>query len=303
MLLKFAYQDFLEDRKFRNTTDVNIKNYKILLGGFIDYCHELDILNLEEVQTKHVKGYLMQCQSQGNSANTINTKLQRIRAFFNYLVEEKMVKENVSSKVKSQKADVKINVFNDEQINQMLGYYRGLRRREKSYFAYRGYMLILTFLGTGIRRTEIINLKWSDVDMDNLTISVFGKRRKRELVFLTEKLAKELAAYNLFCRRYFDNPSEYVFVNRDNTQMTQNSIMLVFQNLQRKMNFKDVRVSPHTFRHTFCHRLAISGMSAFAIQKMMRHENIAVTMRYVAMWGNELKEQNDKYNPLNNLDI
>lgn len=47
----------------------------------------------------------------------------------------------------------------------------------------------------------------------------------------------------------------------------------------------------------------MSGMSAFAIQKLMRHQNIAVTMRYVAMWGNELREQNDKYNPLNNLDI
>ena len=69
------------------------------------------------------------------------------------------------------------------------------------------------------------------------------------------------------------------------------------------MNFTDVRVSPHTFRRTFCHRLAASGMSSFAIQKMMRHQNIAVTMRYVAMWGNELKEQNDKYKPLNNFDI
>jgi len=68
------------------------------------------------------------------------------------------------------------------------------------------------------------------------------------------------------------------------------------------MEFKDVRVSPHTFRHTFCHRLAISGMSAYAIQKMMRRKNNNVTMRYVAMWGNELKEQNDKH-PLNNLDM
>ncbi|WP_182504003.1 tyrosine-type recombinase/integrase [Peribacillus huizhouensis] len=60
----------------------------------------------------------------------------------------------------------------------MLGYYRGLRRREQSYFAYRGYMLIITFLGTGLRRTEIINLKWSDVDLGNLTMSVYGKNRK-----------------------------------------------------------------------------------------------------------------------------
>lgn len=47
----------------------------------------------------------------------------------------------------------------------------------------------------------------------------------------------------------------------------------------------------------------MSGMSAFAIQKLMRHQNISVTMRYVAMWENELREQNDKYNPLNSLDV
>ncbi|WP_051404845.1 tyrosine-type recombinase/integrase [Bacillus cihuensis] len=231
MLLKFAYQDFIDDRKFKNTTKVNIQNYKVLLGGFIDYCHENKILNVEEIESRHVKSYLMYCQSQGNSANTINTKLHRIRAFLNYKVEEGMVKENVAIKVKRQKADVKINVFNDEQIQQMLGYYRGLRRREQSYFAYRGYMLIITFLGTGLRRTEIINLKWSDVDLGNLTMSVYGKNRKKEIVFLTEKLAKEISAYYLFCKRRFEKISDYVFVNRDNTQLTQNSIMLVFQNL------------------------------------------------------------------------
>lgn len=303
MLLKFAFQDFIEDRKFRNTTKVNIQNYKVLLGEFVVYCQEKEVMNVEDIDTGHVKKYLMFCKNKGNSAGTINTKLQRIRAFLNYMVEEGMVKENVAKKVKRQKEDVKINVFNDVQIQQMLGYYRGLKRREKSYFAYRGYMLIITFLGTGIRRTEIINLKWSDVDLDNLTISVFGKSRTKELIFITEKLEKELSAYILFCKRHFTEVSTYVFVNRDNTQMTQNSIMLVFQNLQRKMNFTDVRVSPHTFRHTYCHRLATSGMSAFAIQKMMRHQNISVTMRYVAMWGNELKEQNDKHNPLNNLDL
>lgn len=95
-----------------------------------------------------------------------------------------MLKENVAHKVKPVKEDVIIHVFNDGQVNQMLSYYRGLRRRERIYFAYRGYMLILTFLGTGIRRTEATNLKWSDVYFINFTIVVFGKIRKRELVLL-----------------------------------------------------------------------------------------------------------------------
>lgn len=303
MLLKFAFQDFIQDRKYKNTTVSNIQNYKILLGGFIDFSHENNVLNVENITTSHIKAYLIECQERGNNAGTLNSKLQRIRAFLNYMVEEKMVNENVAHKVKPIKEDIKIHVFNDEQVHQMLSYYRGLRRREKSYFAYRGYMLILTFLGTGIRRTEATNLKWSDIDFVNLTIAVFGKRRKRELVFMTEKLSKELLMYKVFCEKHFGNLSEYVFVKRDNEKLTPNAIMLIFANLQKKMNFPDIRVSPHTFRHTFCHRLAMSGMSAFAIQKMMRHENIAVTMRYVAMWGNDLREQNDKYNPLNKFDL
>lgn len=299
MLVKFAFQDFLQDRKFKNTTKSSIQNYKVLLGGFIEYCQRIDILNVEDITSNHVKGFLIECQEKGNGASTLNTKLSRIRTFLNYMVEEKMVNKNVAHKVKAVKEDVKIHVFNDEQVNQMLGYYRGLRRREKSYFAYRGYMLILTFLGTGIRRTEATNLKWSDVDFTNLTLAVFGKRRKRELVFLTEKLAKELLLYRTFCEKHFGKLSEYVFVKRDNEQLMPNAVMLIFANLQKKMNFTDVRVSPHTF----CHRVAMSGMSAFAIQKMMRHENIAVTMRYVAMWGNDLKNENDKHNPLNNFDL
>lgn len=303
MLLKFAYEDFIADRRFKNTTEKNIQNYRLLLLPFVDYCIEKDVLNVEDVKVSHLRRYLMECQERGNKPSTINSRIQRIRAFYNYLIDEKMVTENIARKIPFQKDDVKIEVFTDEQIRQMLAYYRGLRRKEKTYFSYRGYLLILMLLGTGIRRKEIIHLKWSDIDITNLTMNVYGKSRKYETVFLTEKLAKEITLYGAFCKRYFGRENEYVFLNRDNKPMTDFSISLVFKNLQKHMNFKDVRVSPHTFRHTFCHRLAMSGMSAFAIQKMMRHQNISTTMRYVAMWGNELKLENEKHNPLNNLDL
>ncbi|WP_413304441.1 tyrosine-type recombinase/integrase [Bacillus sp. 1P10SD] len=303
MLLKFAYQDFLDDRRFKNTTKTNIKNYEMLLGKFIDYCIENQVVNVEEITYSHVRQYLLFCQEKGDKASTINTKLLRIRAFFNYMVEWEVIKNNPAKKVKMQKADVKINVFSDDQIRQMLNFYRRIKQREKSYVAYRDYMVIVLILGTGIRRGEIINLQWNDIDFVNKSISVFGKTRRKETIPITDKLTKELAGYQTFCKQYWGNMSDFVFVKRDNRQLTENALMLVFQYLQKRMNFKDVRVSAHTFRHTFCHRLAMSGMSAFAIQKLMRHQNISITMKYVAMWGNELREQNDKYNPLNTLDI
>jgi integrase/recombinase XerD len=303
VLLKFAYQDFLDDRRFKNTTKTNIKNYEMLLGKFVDYCIENQVVNVEDITYSHVRQYLLNCQKKGDKAGTINTKLLRIRAFLNYMVECEVIKNNPAKKVKRQKDDVKIDVFSDEQIRQMLNFYRRIKQRDKSYVAYRDYMIIIAILGTGIRRGEVINLQWSDVDFVNKSISVFGKSRRKETIPITEKLAKELAGYQTFCKQYWGTISDYVFVKRDNTQMTDNSLMLVFKYLGQKMNFKDIRVSAHTFRHTFCHRLAMSGMSAFAIQKLMRHQNIAVTMKYVAMWGNELREQNDKYNPLNSLDV
>lgn len=303
MLLKFAFQDFLDDRRFKNTTKSNIKNYQILLGEFINYCIDNEVMNVEDISYSHVRQYLLHCQEKGNKAGTINTKLLRIRAFLNYMVECEVIKQNPAKKIKPQKDDIKIDIFTDEQIRQMLSFYRRIKQREKSYVAYRDYMMIVSILGTGIRRGEIINLQWSDVDFINQTISVFGKNRTKETIPITDKLAKELSAYQTFCKQFWGVLSDFVFVKRDNTQLTENAVMLVFKYLGERMNFKDVRVSAHTFRHTFCHRLAMSGMSAFAIQKLMRHKNISVTMRYVAMWGNELREQNDKYNPLNTLEI
>lgn len=303
LLLKFAFQDFLDDRKFKNTTKKNILNYQTLLGEFINYCIENEVVNVGDITYSHVRQYLLNCQEKGNKAGTVNTKLLRIRAFLNYMEECEVIKNNPAKKVKMQKNDVKIDVFSDEQIKQMLNFYRRIKQREKTYVAYRDYMIIVVILGTGIRRGEIINLQWSDIDFVNKSISVFGKTRRKETIPITDKLAKELAGYQTFCKQYWGNLSDYVFVKRDNKQLTENALMLVFQYLQKKMNFKDVRVSAHTFRHTFCHRLAMSGMSAFAIQKLMRHQSIAVTMKYVAMWGNELRKQNDKYNPLNSLDI
>lgn len=156
MLLKFAYEDFITDRKFKNTTEVNIKNYQRLLLPFVEYCISKGAMNVEQVTPSHLKEYLLMCQTCGNKPNMINTKIMRIRAFYNYLVEEKYVVDNIAKKVKLQRVDVTIDVFTDEHIRQMLAYYRGLRRKEKSYFSYRGYLLIITLLSTGIRRKEAI---------------------------------------------------------------------------------------------------------------------------------------------------
>ncbi|WP_042472715.1 tyrosine-type recombinase/integrase [Bacillus ndiopicus] len=305
MLLKFAFEDFIADRKFNNTTEGNINTYRYMVKPFIDFCIENGAINVEDVTRNHLKTYLMEYQQKGKGrkANSINTIILRVRAVWNYFIEEKIATDNITVKIKTQKVDVKIDTFTDLQVNQMLSFYRTQKKKHQSYSSYRNYVIILVFLGTGIRRKELALLKWNDIDFKNHTMSVYGKNRQYETVFMTEKLARELLAFRSFSSRFFERENENVFVTNTNDPLTNNTLEYVFTELKNKMNFSNVRVSPHTFRHTFCHRLVMSGTPVFAIQKLMRHAHIQTTMRYVNLWGSELKDENDKHNPLNNFDF
>lgn len=304
MLLKFAVEEFLADRTFRNLSPTSLKDYKQVLNDFMNYMKERDKLNVEEITTGDIKSYLLDAKSKGNSATTINRKLANIRVFFNFLVEEKILSSNPANSIKSQRVDVKIETFTDEQVRQMISYFRRLKQRGKTFYAYRNYLIILTLLGTGIRRGELCNLRWKDVDFENYKITVIGKKRQQRTVPLTEKLRQELIEFHLFVRKKFNiTDNDYVFTTYSKKRLSENAVENVFKRLKKVMNFKNVRLSPHTFRHTFAKNWIMNGGDVFSLQRILGHSSIEMTNRYVTLFGSALKEQNDKFNPLNNMDL
>lgn len=305
MLLKFAVQDFKDDREFKNLSDQTIKTYMIQLKHFQAFCAEKEVLNVEDVTASTTKSYFLYCmKSKKNNPVTVNTKIKNLKAFFNYMVEIGIISEkrNPMSKIEKAKTDTKIEVFSDNQLKQMLNYYRRLKGREHSFYAYRDYTLILTLLGSGMRLGELCNLKWKDVDLVTGTIILFGKNRIQASIPITEMLVKELAEYKVFCQQHFPEPTEHVFINKENKPMTTDAVKNVFKRLKAIMNFKDVRLSAHTFRHTFAHRFLMNGGDVFTLQKMLRHSNLKMTEKYLAIWGTALRDQNEKFNPLSNLE-
>lgn len=306
MLFKFAIKDFLEDRQFKNVSKYTMYRYQKILEEFQNYIVQDELVNIEDVLPNTIKKYLMYCQNEkNNNPTTINTKIRALKTFLNYMVESDIIaeKRNPVQKIGYVKEEIKIEVFSNEQIKQMLGYYRKLKQRDKSFFAYRDYTMIVFLLGTGVRLGELVNLKWKDINFQHDTISVFGKKREQSSIPMTDKLKKELAEYRIFSEQTFGKISDYVFTNADNEQLTPNAVKCVFKRLKDIMNFKDVRLSAHTFRHTFAHRSLMAGMDIFTLQRMLRHSDITMTQRYLSIWGTALKEQNDKFNPLNKIDI
>lgn len=303
MLLKFAIQDFIDERKFNNVSDYTINRYNQQFNQFYKFMVNEEVSNVEEITASHIKSFLLSFPN--DKPSTRNGRIRMLKAFFNYLVEIDVINEkrNPMSRFQYAKEDIKIEVFTDEQIRQMLSYYRRLKGRDKSFFAYRDYTILVFLLGTGCRLGEMCNLKWSDVDFDTNTITVFGKKRQSRSIPITDKLAKELLAYKHFVDKFFRTEPIYVFTNSLNRPITPNAGKCMFKRLKVIMNFKNVRVSAHTFRHTYAHRCLMAGMDVFTLQKLLGHAKLETTMRYVALWGTALRDQAEKYNPLNNLDI
>jgi len=304
LLIKFAVQDFLDEKEFMNLSEKTISAYKVALKEFHRWCTEQEIIDVTEITTNNIKKYLLYCKNERkNNPVTLNSKLKNLRAFFNHLLDQEYIKVSPCAKINTVITDLKIEVFTDDHIQQMLNYYRRLKNRDKTFFAFRDHTIIVTLLGTGIRLGELCNLKWTDIDFESYQMIVWGKNRTQASVPLTDKIMKEFLEYKMFTERNFSSLNEYVFVNRYNKKLTENAVQNVFKRLKEIMNFKDVRLSAHTFRHTFAHRCLMNGMDVFTLQKMLRHKKLNMTERYLAIWGTALKEQNDKFNPLNNMDI
>ncbi|MBT2289580.1 tyrosine-type recombinase/integrase [Paenibacillus albidus] len=306
MLMKFALSEFKADREYRNVSDRTLAAYMAEMDKFHEYCVQHEVINIEDCTASLVKQYLLKCKEKGNNPTTVNSKLHILKIFFNYFENEMEIftaKTNPTKRIIFAKENIKIEVFTDEQIKQMLRYYQAIKYRDKSLYAYRDYFLIIFLLGSACRLGETVNLKWSDVDLVNQVITVTGKKRVASSIPMTDKLKREFIEYRMFVEKYFPTMPETVFTDRNGKQLTDNALKMVFKHLKVIMNFKSVRLSAHTFRHTTAHRMIMAGCDIGTVQKLLRHSNVSMSLKYFALWGTALAEQNEKYNPLNSLDL
>lgn len=302
MLIKFAVQDFLDERQMMNVSQHTLRNYRSFFRGWLEWLRENNIQNMEEVSTITLRSYITYCRNElGNGTSTINNKIKNLKAFYNHLIENELIEHNPCLKLKKQQTDERIEVFNDFHVRTMLRYLRRIKRQDHEFTAFRNTVVIKILLGTGIRLGEMQGLKWSDVN--NTYLTVFGKSRKQETVPLSKKVYDELMDWKRYQNSYFDSEIDCVFVDRSGVQLSYEACKGIFKGLQSSLGFKDVRLSAHTFRHTFAQRYVLAGGDIFSLQKILRHQNISMTEKYVSMWGLALNEQNEKYNPLYHMDI
>ena len=170
------------------------------------------------------------------------------------------------------------HTFSEDEIRRMLNYCNG-----RDFVSIRNKALLSILFDTGMRLNEVVSLKREQIHEEY--ILVHGKGNKERLVPVSPFLGKALMRYLVVRDSYFDErkiPEPYVFVSYRGNKMHQQFIGKLLKEIAEAVGVrKDIRVSPHTCRHTFAHLQLKNGLDLYSLSRLMGHENIAITQRYL----------------------
>lgn len=279
MFIGDLIQEYIFDCKVRKLTTKTIEGYRRMLGYLQDYLMEnYGIDQAEDVRSIHVKHYLVSMAEKGRKPQYINDLLKVYKTFFGYCAEEDYIDRNPTEKVHNVKQPkVLIRSFSEDEIRKMLNYFTG-----RDFLSLRNKTMIAMFFDTGMRLSEVLTLMPEQIHDEY--ILVHGKGNKERLVPVSPFLGKLLIQYMRTRNGYFTTviPKPNVFVSYRGKVLTQERISEMLKEVAKAVGVrKEVRVSPHTCRHTFAHLQLKNGLDLYSLSRLMGHENIRITQRYL----------------------
>ena len=294
MNLTTYFKDFENFLKLeRNLSDNTIKSYRSDLKKFEFYLSKTSAKKLSFIGPEIVREFLYE-QSKRVSAKTQGRIISTLKTFFNFLVLEKLINDSPIENIDYPKIDSKIPlVLSTDEIDKIISCAFSKK------FGLRNQTIIEIMYSCGLRVSEVTEMKISNIFFDESLIKVMGKGKKERFVPLSG-IAKKLLCNYIECERKeskFDKQSvDIVFLNNRGGKLSRIMVYNIINDaaLAAEINSK---ISPHTFRHSFATHLIENGADIISIQKMMGHENIVTTEKYLNVNKKHLVETVIKYHP------
>lgn len=274
-----AITEYSFDCKIRKLSGKTIENYQKQLRYLQRYLEqEYNVKEVEEVKAYHIKEFLSMMDDKQRKPRYINDLLKVFRTFFNYLKKEGHIRERPTANVKNMKQPkVKILTFTPNEIRNLLNHFSG-----RDFLSIRNRTILALMFDTGMRINEVITLCPEQLREDH--IIVHGKGNKERVVPVSAYLGKALMQYQMARESYFEGklPERFLFVSRRGKKLTHEGIAKFMKQAAIEVGVNsNVRVSPHTCRHTFAHLQLRNGLDIYSLSRLMGHESIAITQRYL----------------------
>jgi integrase/recombinase XerD len=244
----------------------------------------------------------MPTQEKPLSAFTIRGYVRAVKVFFNWCVDEDLLDANPSMRLVQPKApDYLIPTFTPEHIEKMLA-----ACDQKTKEGFRNYVLLLVLLDTGMRVSELCGLRVNDVYVSGASgayVKVFGKGRKEREIGLHPEVGKLLWKYIQKHRHPTNRDETALFIGRYGEPLKIDGVRGLLDRVKKASGIEGVRVSAHTFRHTFAKFYLQRGGEVFKLSREMGHSTVQVTEIYLKDYrSSEARREHTSYSPIAEID-
>lgn len=224
--------------------------------------------------------------------------VRTIKAFWSWLMAEGYISNNPMERLKIPKVPRKVIVtFSPEQLKKMINQLDLNKPR-----TFRDYTIILLFLDTGIRLSELANLRIQDVDFKQSYLLVTGKGSKERIVPIGTQVRRHLWRYmSVFRPESYLSENTNLFLTGGGNPLKRGAIRLMISRLGVKTGISGVRCSAHTFRHTFAKEYLMQGGDIFSLQRILGHSSLEMVKVYVNLATSDVLKQHRKYSPVDNM--
>ncbi|HBF89165.1 MAG TPA: site-specific tyrosine recombinase XerD [Bacteroidales bacterium] len=281
------------ERSLSNNSIEAYRNDIIKLHQFVLHTS----LNLNPVQLKldHIQNFIFWINELGMSARSQARVTSGVKSFYKFLLIEDAIESDPTELLEAPKTGRKLPEFlSIEEIDELISAI-DLSKEE----GHRNKAIIETLYSCGLRVSELINLKITNLHFDDGFIRVLGKGSKERLVPIGKKAIFEIELYkNNYRNKLKIDPKfqNILFLNRRGKQLTRIMIFTIVKNLATAINLKK-NISPHTFRHSFATHLIERGADLRAVQEMLGHESILTTEIYTHLDREYLRETIIEFHP------
>jgi len=274
------FQEYISvEKRFSKNTVIS---YLQDLNQFFKFLSsEYNVSNNTEINFHLVRHWITRLLENGLEASSVNRKISTLKTYFRFLEREGYVKENPMFKIISPKAKKRLPIFlEEEKINNLLDDIKF----ESGFKGQRDKLIIELFYLTGMRLSELINIKIKDLNFNNFEVKVIGKRKKERIIPLSDKIIKSI-------KMIIDNKNseDYLFTNTKGDKLYNKMIYrVVIKYIGKVSSMK--KKSPHILRHTFATHMLNNGADINVIKELLGHSNLSATQVYTHNTIEKLKK-------------
>ena len=263
--------------------------YRTDLNTYLNFL-ETKKINYETITHLEITDFLWHLQQQLNFKPTsVYRMIESIRQFYKFLIAENFIKIDPTINLAAPKLPEMLpEMLSNEEVTKLLNSVSG-----SDNLSIRNRAMLELLYATGLRVSELISLKFSNVDIEECFVKIFGKGNKERLVPFGQKA-------QLYLKRYLrvrkNTKSEYIFLTRLNKPISRIEFWRQLKQIAIKAGIMK-NITPHTLRHSFATHLLTGGADIRFVQEMLGHSSISTTQIYTHISQERLKEQHKKFHP------